>query len=74
MALYRKPSNNDIYSNWKSFEPNTWKCSTLTTLIKCAYLICSFEKHLVDELKHLKYAFEKYNNFPKWVKSSSIPI
>ena len=30
-------------------------------------LICSSEKHLVDELKHLEYVFEKYNNFPKWV-------
>ena len=36
-------------------------------LIKRAYLICSCEKHLVDELKHLEHVFEKYNNFPKWV-------
>ena len=47
--------------------PNTWKRSTLRTLIKRAYLICSSEKHLVDELKHLEYVFEKYNNFAKWV-------
>ena len=47
--------------------PNTWKRSTLRTLIKRAYLICSSEKHLVDELKRLKYVFEKHNNFPKWV-------
>ena len=36
-------------------------------MIKRAYLICSSGKHLVDELKHLEYIFEKYNNFPKWV-------
>ena len=47
--------------------PNTWKCSTLRTLIKRAYLIFLSEKQLVDELKHLEYVFEKYNNFPKWV-------
>ena len=36
-------------------------------MIKRAYLIWLSERHLVDELKHLEYAFEKYNNFPKWV-------
>ena len=36
-------------------------------MIKRAYLICSSEKHLVDELKHLEYVFEKCNNFTKWV-------
>ena len=46
---------------------NTWKCSTLRTLIKRAYLIFLSEKQLADELKHLEYVFEKYNNFPKWV-------
>ena len=25
------------------------------------------KKHLVDELQHLEYVFEQYNNFPKWV-------
>ena len=65
--VYRKPSNNDIYLNWKSFTPKTWKRSTLRTLIKRAYLICSSQKQLVDELKHLEYVFEKYKNFPKWV-------
>ena len=65
--VYRKPTSNDIFLNWKSFVPNTWKRSTLRTLIKRAYLVCLFEKHLVDELKHLKFVFEKYSNFPKWV-------
>ena len=49
------------------FAPNTWKRSTLRTLIKRAYLICSSENHLLDELKHLEYVFEKYYNFPKCV-------
>ena len=65
--VYRKPTNINIYLNRNSFVPNTWKRSTLRTLIKRAYLICSSKKHLADELKHLEYVFEKYNNFPKWV-------
>ena len=65
--IYRKPTNNDIYLNWNLFSPNTWKRSTLKTLIKRTYLICLSKKHLVDELKHLRYVFEKHNNFPNWV-------
>ena len=55
-----------IYLNWKSFSPNAWKRSTLWTLIKRAYSVCSSEKHLVVELKQLEYVFEKCNNFPHW--------
>ena len=40
---YQKPTNNNIYLNWNLLAPNTWKCSTLRTLIKRAYLICSSE-------------------------------
>ena len=65
--VYRKPTNNHIYLNWNSFAPNTWKRSTLRKLIKRASLIYSSEIHIVDELKHLEYVFEKYKNFPKWV-------
>ena len=52
--VYRKSTNNNIYLNWNSFAPNTWKRSTSRTLIKRAYLIYSSKKHLVDELKHLE--------------------
>ena len=41
--VYRKQTNNNIYLNWNSFAPNTWKRSTLRTLIKRAYLNCSSE-------------------------------
>ena len=63
--VHRKPTNNDIHLNWNLFAPNTCKRSTLRTLIKHAYLIGLSEKHLADELKHLEYVFEKYNNFLK---------
>ena len=42
--VYRKPTNNDIYLNWNSLAPNTWKRGTLITLIKRAYLTCSSRK------------------------------
>ena len=45
--VYQKPINNRICSNWKSFARNTWKCKTLRALLKWAYLICLFKKHLV---------------------------
>ena len=54
IKVYRKSTNNNIYLNWNSFAPNTWKRSTSRTLIKRAYLIYSSKKHLVDELKHLE--------------------
>ena len=59
--VYPKPTNKDIYLNWNSFRliPGS--------IVHYACLICSSEKHLVDELKHLEYVFEKYNNFPIWV-------
>ena len=67
IKVYPKPTNNHIYLNWNSISLNTLKGSTLWTWIKRAYLICSSEKHLLDELKQLEYTFEKYNNFFKWV-------
>ena len=40
-TLYRKATTNDIYLNWKSFAPTTWKRGTLKTLVDRTYLICS---------------------------------
>ena len=40
-TVYRKATTNDIYLNWKSFAPTTWKRDTLKTLVDRAYLICS---------------------------------
>ena len=38
-TVYRKPTNSDIYLNWK-FSPCSWKRGTLKTIIRRAYLIC----------------------------------
>ena len=60
--FYRKPTNNDIYLNWNSFSPKSWKRGTLRTILKRAYVIC-----LTIDLHHISFVFQNYNNFPKWV-------
>ena len=66
-TVYRKPTNNNIYLNWNSFSPKSWKKSTLTTAIKRAYIICLTTDLLRKELHHISFVFQKYNNFCKWV-------
>ena len=66
-TVYRKPTNSDIYFNWKSFSPCSWKRGTLKTIIRRAYLICSTPDYLQEESDHMAYVFEKFNNYPKWV-------
>ena len=40
-SVYRKPTNTDIYMNWKSHAPGTWKVATLKSLVKRALLVSS---------------------------------
>ena len=63
-TVYRKSTNNDIYLNWGSFAPVTWKRGTL---FNRAYIVCSTDYHLKKELDHLRYVFQKHNNYPKWI-------
>ena len=37
------------------------------TLFNRAYIVCSIDYHLKKKLNHLRYVFEKHNNYPKWV-------
>ena len=39
----------------------------MKTIIRRAYLICSIIDYLQEELDHIVYVFEKFNNYPKWV-------
>ena len=66
-TVYRKETNNDMYLNWNSFSPDTWKRSTFRTLIERAYVICFSPKLRRKEINHLKYVFRHYNNYPMWV-------
>ena len=65
--MYRKSANNDIYLNWGSFAPVTWKRVTLKMLFNRTYIVCSTDYHLKKELDHLRYVFQKHNNYPKWI-------
>ena len=64
-TVYRKKTNNDIYLNWAAFVPVSWKRGTLRTLVQRAYLVCSTETYLKEELTHLEKVFIEKNNYPK---------
>ena len=51
-TVYRNSTNNDIYLNWGSFAPVTWKSGTLKTLFNRAYIVPSTDYHLKKELDH----------------------
>ena len=66
-SVYRKSTNNDIYMNWHSFAPKTWRTRILRSLIERAILICSTKQLLNDELKQHEKVFREKYLFPKWV-------
>ena len=66
-TVYRKGTINDIYLNWGSFAPVNWERGTLKTLFNRAFIVCSTDYHLQKELDHLRYVFQKHNNYQKWI-------
>ena len=64
-SVYRKSTNTDIYMNWNSYAPKSWKIATLRSLIKRAFLVSSQSEYLKTELDHLKHVFTNYNDYPK---------
>ena len=64
-SVYRKNTNTDIYMNWYSHTPKTWKVATLKCLIKRAFLISSTESALEVELTHLRKVFVNINQYPQ---------
>ena len=66
-TVYRKATTNDVYLNWKSFTPTTWKRGTLKTLVDRAYFICSNIALRKKEIDHLKKVFHEKNDYPNWV-------
>ena len=66
-TVYRKLTKNDVYLNWNSFSPKSWKRGTLRTTIKRSCLICSTAHLLQKELDHISFVFQNYNKFPKRV-------
>ena len=66
-TVYRKKTCTDLYMNWYSFVPKSWKWGTLKTLVQRAHINCSTEKHLKEELNHIRKTFNEINNYPHWV-------
>ena len=65
--MYCKKTNTNLYINWKSFSPNSWKWRTPKTLVSRTYEICSTEKYLKEELNHIETVFKYQNNYPSSV-------
>ena len=63
-SVYRKVTNTDIYMNWYSHAPFSWKIATLKSLVKRAFLISSKPQFLNEELDHIKETFTKKNDYP----------
>ena len=55
-SVYRKKTNNNIYMNWNSYSPRSWKIGTLRNLTRRAIMISS-ENNLQKELDHLRTVF-----------------
>ena len=54
-TVYRKKIY--IYLNWNSFGPNSWKWSTLITIVTRAFEICSTDKFLEEEIEYITTVF-----------------
>ena len=70
--VHRKETDTNIYLNWKSFAPNSWKVGTLKGLFRRAYIICSTKTALKNEIKHLKNVFTKINGYPSRVVNDTL--
>ena len=71
-SVYRKKTSSDIYINWESYAPRTWKIGTLHGLLQRAFMICSNETEVEKEIKYLSNVFEKVNGYPNKVIQSTI--
>ena len=70
--IHRKQTDTNIYLNWNSFAPKTWKIGTLKGLIRRALTICSTKEFQEKEISFLKGVFVTRNGFPSKVVSKTI--
>ena len=64
---HHKFTHNDVYLDWDSFSPNSWKVGTLKTLLLRAFVVCSNEQSLNRGIEHLRNVFHHTNGYPKAV-------
>ena len=70
-SVYRKKTNNNIYMNWFSYSPRSWKIGTLRNLVRRAIMISS-DCNLKTELDHLHRVFSEINQYPSNLTKSII--
>ena len=70
--VHRKKTDTNIYVNWKSFSPRSWKIGTLKGLFRRAYVVCSEKSGLDKEISFLKYVFTKINGYPSRVVNDTL--
>ena len=62
-TVHRKSTFSGVYSNFRSFMPDTYKRGLVSTLLYRAYMICSSFQSLHDEIERLKDIFSR-NGYP----------
>ena len=62
-TIYRKVTYADVYLNWNSFSPHSWRRGTLKILIEHTYMMCSTTELLDTEVKHLDKVFVEKDNY-----------
>ena len=71
-TVYRKPTNNNIYINWKTYGPRQWKFGTLSGIIQRAYEICSTEDDRNAELNFISKVFTEINGYPHYIVNNML--
>ena len=61
----------NIYIHWNSFSPANWKIGTLEGIIRRAYVICTDETDLKEELSFVSEVFKSINGYPKRIIDQS---
>ena len=70
--VHRKKTDTNIYMNWKSFSPRSWKIGTLKGLFRRAFLVCSEQSGQNKEISFLKHVFTKINGYPSRVVNDTL--
>ena len=62
-SVHRKDTFSGVYTNYRSFMPETYKKGLVSTLLYRAFMICSSFQSLHQEIERLKNIFSK-NGYP----------
>ena len=70
--IYRKKTDTNVYLNWKSFAPRSWKIGTLKGFFRRAFVVCSTKQFLKKEIAFLKHVFTKCNGYPSRLVNNTL--